>query len=65
LPGGVNNGAFSANGAHGQVILVNPAERVIVAIQSAWRLGHDSEASAETVALLRAAVRALRQDPAS
>jgi CubicO group peptidase (beta-lactamase class C family) len=65
LPCGVNNGAFSANGAHGQIILVNPAERVVVAIQSAWRQGHDSEASAETVALLRAAVRALRQDPAS
>ena len=65
LPGGVNNGAFSANGAHGQVILVNPAERVIVAIQSAWRQLHDSDAAVETVALLRATVRALRPDPAS
>jgi CubicO group peptidase (beta-lactamase class C family) len=65
LPGGVNNGSFSANGGYGQIILVNPAERVVVAIQSAWRQLHDGDASAETVALLRAAVRALRPDPGS
>ena len=65
LPDGVNNGAFSANGAYGQFIFVNPAEQVVVAIQSAWRQRHDSDAAAETVALLRAAVRALRPDPAS
>ena len=65
LPGGVNNGAFSANGGYGQIILVNPAEQVVVAIQSAWRQLHDSAAAVETVALLRAAVRALRPDPAS
>lgn len=64
LPGGVNNGAFSANGAHGQFIFVNPAEQVVVAIQSAWRQPHDSDAAVETVALLRAAVRALRPDAA-
>jgi CubicO group peptidase (beta-lactamase class C family) len=63
LPGGVNNGAFSANGGYGQIILVNPAEQVVVAIQSAWRQLHDSDAAVETVALLRAAVRALRPDP--
>ncbi len=60
LPGGVNNGAFSANGAFGQRILVNPAEQVVVAIQSAWLQPHDSDADAETVALIRAAVRGLR-----
>jgi len=65
LPGGVNNGAFTALGGYGQFIFVNPAEQVVVAIQSAWRQLHDSEAAVETVALLRAAVRALRPDPAS
>ena len=65
LPGGVNNGAFSANGGYGQIILVNPAEQVVVAIQSAWRQLHDSAAAVETVALLRAVMRALRPDPAS
>ena len=65
LPGGVNNGAFSANGAYGQYILVNPAEQVVVAIQSAWRQSHDSDAEVETVALLRAAVRALQPGPAA
>jgi CubicO group peptidase (beta-lactamase class C family) len=62
LPGGINNGAFSANGAYGQYILVNPAEQVVVAIQSAWRQSQDIEAELETVALLRAAVRALRAE---
>ncbi len=61
----MNNGAFSANGAYGQFIFVNPAEQVVVAIQSAWRQASDSDATGETVALLRAAVRALRPDPAS
>jgi CubicO group peptidase (beta-lactamase class C family) len=65
LPRGVNNGAFSANGAHGQFIFVNPIERVVVAIQSAWRQPWDGDAASETVALLRAAVRALRPDHAS
>jgi CubicO group peptidase (beta-lactamase class C family) len=65
LPGGVNNGAFSANGAFGQYIFVNPAEQVVAAIQSAWRQPDDSDAEAETIALLRAAVRALRPGRAS
>jgi hypothetical protein len=38
---------------------------VVVAIQSAWRQHHDSNAEVETVAMIRAAVRALRTDPAS
>ena len=62
---GVHNGVFSANGAYGQLIYINPREQVVVAIQSAWREPKDSDASVETVALLRAAVRALRPDPAS
>ena len=65
LPDGVNNGAFSARGAFGQIIFVNPTEQVVVAIQSAWRQLQDSDAEVEIVAMIRAAVRALRTDPAS
>jgi CubicO group peptidase (beta-lactamase class C family) len=65
LPGGVNNGAFSARGAFGQFIVVNPAEQVVIAIQSAWRQSQDSDAEVEIVAMIRAAVRALRTEPAS
>jgi CubicO group peptidase (beta-lactamase class C family) len=65
LPGGVNNGAFSANGIFGQFIFVNPTEQVVIAIQSAWRLPHDSDAEVEIVAMIRAAVSALRTKPAS
>ncbi|HEY2359155.1 MAG TPA: serine hydrolase [Phenylobacterium sp.] len=57
------HGGFSAVGAHGQRIHINPAERVVVAIQSAWPEPHDAGADAETVALVRAAVRALAADP--
>ncbi len=60
MPGGVNNGAFSAIGAHGQLIFINPAEQVVVAIHSAWRQEQDAAASLDTVALIRAAVLALR-----
>ena len=65
LPGGVNSGAFSANGDYGQIIVVHPTEQVVVAIQSAWRQPHDSDATVENVAMIRAAVRALRTEPAS
>jgi CubicO group peptidase (beta-lactamase class C family) len=70
LPGapfadGLHAGAFSAFGGYGQRIYINPAERVVAAIQSAWRQPQDSDAEVETNALLRAAVRALRADPAS
>jgi CubicO group peptidase (beta-lactamase class C family) len=60
LPGGVNNGAFSARGAFGQFIVVNPAEQVVVAIQSAWRQPDDGDAEVEIVAMIRVAVSALR-----
>jgi CubicO group peptidase (beta-lactamase class C family) len=63
-PGGVKNGAFSANGAYGQIIYVNPAEQVVIAILSAWRQSQDNDASVEIVAMIRAAVRALRTEPA-
>jgi hypothetical protein len=70
LPGspfadGLHAGAFLALGGFGQKIYVNPTERVVAVIQSAWRQPHDSDADAETNGLLRAAVRALRPDPAS
>jgi len=53
LPGGVNNGAFSANGVFGQIIFVNPTEQVVVAIQSAWRQPEDGDAGLEIVAMIR------------
>ena len=65
LPTGIHAGAFLAIGAFGQYIYVHPAEQVVAAIQSAWRQHDDSDADAETFALLRAAVLALRPDPAS
>ena len=65
LPDGLGNGAFSANGAYGQFIVVNPAEQVVVAIQSAWRQPDDGAAKLEIVAMIRAAVRALQTEPAS
>ncbi len=70
LPGapfadGLHAGAFLALGAFGQRIYINPTEQVVVVIQSAWRQPSDSDAEAETVALLRTMVRALRPNPAS
>ena len=62
-PTGIHRGAFSAIGAFGQYIYVNPTERVVVAIQSDWPQHQDAEADAETFALVGAAVRALRPDP--
>jgi CubicO group peptidase (beta-lactamase class C family) len=62
-PTGIHLGAFSAIGAFGQYIYVNPTERVVVAIQSDWHQHQDAEADAETFALVGAAVRALRSDP--
>jgi CubicO group peptidase (beta-lactamase class C family) len=60
---GVHAGVFAALGAHGQFIYINPGDQVVVAIHSAWREPSDSDARVETVALLRAAVRALQGAP--
>jgi CubicO group peptidase (beta-lactamase class C family) len=59
VPGALNDGIFSANGAFGQVIYINPPQQVVVAIQSALRQPSDPDAGLETVAVIRAAVRAL------
>ena len=59
-PTGIHKGAFVARGAYGQFIYVSPAERLVVAIQSAWRLSNDLEADMESSALLGAIVRALQ-----
>jgi len=64
-PTGIHAGAFSAIGAFGQYIYVNPAARVVVAIHSAWRQNNDTDADLETFTLVGAIVRALRPDPAS
>lgn len=65
LPGapfadGLHAGACLALGAFGQRIYINPGEQLVVVVQSAWRQPSDPEAEAETVALIRAIVRALQ-----
>jgi CubicO group peptidase (beta-lactamase class C family) len=62
-PTGIHIGAFVAIGAFGQYIYIHPTARLVAVIQSAWRQHEDSDAGAETFALLRAAVLALRPDP--
>ena len=64
-PTGVHAGAFVAFGGFGQYIYVHPAEQVVIAILSAWRQSQDNDAAVEIVAMIRAAVRALRTAPAS
>lgn len=60
---GIHAGVFAAIGAFGQLIYINPGDRAVAVIQSAWRSPQDAAASVETVMLLRAAVGALRQAP--
>ena len=64
-PTGIHAGAFVVIGAFGQYIYVNPAQQVVIAIQSAWGQHQDNDATVEIVAMIRAAVRALQTDPAS
>jgi len=47
LPGGVNNGAFAANGVFGQFNLRQSDRAGGLALQSAWRQPHDSDAAVE------------------
>ena len=53
--------------AHEDIVAsgIEATEQVVIAIQSAWHQHQDSDAAFETVAMIRAAVRALRPDPAS
>jgi CubicO group peptidase (beta-lactamase class C family) len=59
-PTGIHAGAFLAAGSFGQYVYVHPTERVVAAVQSAWRQHEDPDANAGTWALLGAALRALR-----
>jgi CubicO group peptidase (beta-lactamase class C family) len=59
-PTGIHAGAFLAAGSFGQRVYVHPTERVVAAVQSAWRQHEDPDANAGTWALLGAALRALR-----
>jgi hypothetical protein len=59
-PTGIHAGAFFAGGAFGQYIYVDPTTRVVAVIQSAWRQHEDLDADAETWALLRTVLLALR-----
>lgn len=61
LPG-VHAGVFAAVGVFGQLIYINPGDRVVAVVQSAWRKPEDIEGRVEMVTLLRAAVQALRGD---
>jgi CubicO group peptidase (beta-lactamase class C family) len=63
-PTGIHAGAFVAAGSFGQYVYVHPTERVVAAVQSTWRHHEDPDANAGTWALLGAALRALRPDPA-
>jgi CubicO group peptidase (beta-lactamase class C family) len=62
-PTGVHAGAFLALGSFGQHIYVHSTAQAVAVIQSAWRQHDDSAAAAETFALLRATVLALRPYP--
>jgi CubicO group peptidase (beta-lactamase class C family) len=63
-PTGIHAGAFLAAGSFGQYVYVHPTERVVAAVQSTWRHHEDPDANAGTWALLGAALRELRPDPA-
>ena len=68
LPGapfasGLHAGACLALGAYGQRIYINPAEQLVIVVQSAWREASDPDAEVETVMLIRAMLRAVRPEP--
>jgi CubicO group peptidase (beta-lactamase class C family) len=58
LPGG--NHRFAAEGIHGQFILVDPIEKLVVVKLSGWRHAWDDKMEAETYAFFAAVADALR-----
>ncbi|MBL8769778.1 MAG: serine hydrolase [Phenylobacterium sp.] len=59
-PGGVHDGAFTAEGIFGQFIYVHPREQVVAIVWSAWRKSWEGDSEFETYDLIGAAVNALR-----
>lgn len=57
---GPHDSAFTAQGIFGQFIYVNPRERVVAIVWSAWREAWQTDSEFETYAMLGAAVEALR-----
>lgn len=55
-----HDGAFTAEGIFGQFVYVNPRERVVAAVWSAWRDSWETPAEMETYALIGAAIEHLR-----
>jgi len=55
-----HDGAFTAEGIFGQFIYVNPRERVVAAVWSAWREAWVTASEMETYALIGAAIEQLR-----
>jgi CubicO group peptidase (beta-lactamase class C family) len=58
--GDVHDGAFTAQGIFGQFVYVNPRERVVAVVWSAWREAWQTDSEMETYAMLAGAVEALR-----
>jgi CubicO group peptidase (beta-lactamase class C family) len=58
-----HDGAFTAQGIFGQFLYINPAERVVAVVWSAWRSPWDDHAEMETYAFLGAAVARLQGQP--
>lgn len=58
--GDAHDGAFTAQGIFGQFVYVNPRERVVAVVWSAWREAWQTDSETETYAMLAAAVEALR-----
>ncbi len=58
LPGG--NHRFTAQGIHGQFILVDPAEKLVVVKLSSWRHAWEDKKEAETYAFFAAVADAVR-----
>ena len=61
-----DNGTFSAYGLHGQQVYIDPARRLVVAINSAWPVGEfTKESRAARTALFNAIRAAIDSEPRS